>query len=278
MSLTSFLRDNADVRARFRQEFKKPKLPVVKEIIAPPLSKRYATVGTAFDYLLRFLIERLNPQTIDKGYWVAETSVELLKKNDARLYAKGKKIVAQARNHLAQYLNTGRMSDELVKAALLLASLDPIYRAGVGHEMIGDVHKDDIQDLKNLLKAVDQKAFTSKKLCLINPTFGPASVLVGGADADLVIDETIIDIKTTKKFSLDRSAFDQVLGYYVLHQIAPIGELSPKPTITKVAIYFSRYGYLHVMPLFELINKKKFPEFVRWFKGRANAAFPTVEL
>ena len=253
-------------------------MSVVKEIIAPPLSKRHSTVGTAFDYLLRFLIERLNPQTIDKGYWVAETSVELLKKNDAGLYAKAKTIGAQARNHLAQYLNTGQMSNELVKAALLLASLDPIYRAGVGHEMIGDVHKDDMQDLKNLLKAVDQKAFTSKKLCLINPTFGPASVLVGGADADLVIDETIIDIKTTKKFSLDRSAFDQVLGYYVLHQIASIGKLSPKPTITKVAIYFSRYGYLHVMPLGELINKKTFPEFVRWFKGRANAAFPTVSL
>lgn len=278
MSLTSFLRDNADVRARFRQEFKKSKLPVMKEIIAPPLSKRYSTVGTAFDYLLRFLVKCLNPQTIDRGYWVAQESVELLKKHDAGLYAKGKKIVAQAKNHLAQYLNTGRMSDELVKAALLLASLDPIYRAGRGHEMIGAVHKDDIQDLKNLLKAVDQKTFTSKKLCLINPTFGPASVLVGGADADLVINEAIIDIKTTKKFSLDRSAFDQVLGYYVLHQIAPIGELSPKPTITKVAIYFSRYGHLHVMPLDELINKKTFPEFVRWFKGRANAAFPAVEL
>ena len=273
MSLTSFLLDNTDVRERFRQEFKKPEFLIKKELIAPPKTTRYSTVGTAFDYLLRFLVQRLNPRTIDKGYWAAETAIGLLP-HDSRLFAKGEKIVSRAKKDLSNYLKKAQMSDALIESALLLATLDPIYRAGVGHELIGVVHQDDIQDLKNLISAIDEKAFTAKSLCMINPTFGPASVLVDGADADLVLDHTIIDIKTTKKLSLDRRAFDQVLGYYVLHFISGVGELKPKPDITAVAIYFSRHGYLHVMELSELIDSATFLKFVQWFKRRAQEAFP----
>lgn len=272
MSLTSFLKDNADVRERFRQEFKKPEFLVKKELVAPPLTTHYPTVGTAFDYLLRFFIQHLNPGTSDKG-WVAETAVELHLAHNENLYAKGKEIISRAKKDLATYLKNGQMSDALIESALLLATLDPIYRAGVGHEKIGVVHKDDVQDLKNLISAIDKTIFTAKNLCLVNPTFGPASALVGGADADLVVDNTLIDIKTTKKLSLERSALDQVLGYYVLHHISGVGELNPKPAITKVAIYFSRYGYFHIMPLSELVDSSTFPQFVQWFQKRAVEAF-----
>jgi len=277
MSLTSFLRENVDVRERFRQEFKKPDFLIKKDLVAAPLTTRYRTVGTAFDYLLRFFLQRLNPRTIDKGYWVAENALDRLA-DDKTLFVKGKKIVAAARKDLADYLRTGKIADALIKSALSLATLDPIFRAGLGHEMVGIVHKDDIQDLRNLISAVDEKYFRSKTVCLINPTFGPASVLVGGADADLVIDDTIIDIKTTKTLSLDRSALDQVLGYYVLHHIGGLDGRNPRHTISNVAIYFSRFGYLHVMELSELVNSATFPKFVRWFKRRAAEAFPDVAL
>jgi len=272
LSLVSFLKDNGDVRERFRQEFKRPDFLAKKELVASSLTTRYTTVGTAFDYLLRFFIQHLNPRTIDDGSWVAELSVEILA-DEAKLYTKGKKIISRARKDLAVYLKNGQMSDALIESALLLATLDPIARAGVGHEMIGDRHKDDVQDLKNLISAVNEKLFTAKNLCMINPTFGSASELVGGADADLVLDDTIIDIKTTKKLYLDRTAFDQVLGYYVLHHISGVGELNPKPTITKVAIYFSRYSYLYIIHLSEIIDPVTFPKFVRWFRKRAAEDF-----
>ena len=277
MSLTSFLKNNSDVRERFRQEFKKPAFLAKKELIAPPLTKRYSTVGTAFDYPLRFFIQHLNPCTIDKGYWVAEIAVELLA-IDAKLYSKGKKIISRSKEELASYLKKRQMSDSLIECALLLATLDPIFRAGLGRDMVGVIHKDDVQDLKNLISAVDPTLFTAKNLCVINPTFGSASVLVGGADADLVVDDTIIDIKTTKDLFLDRSAFDQIIGYYVLHYISSVGELNPKPTITKVAIYFSRYGYFYKMRLSELIDSATFPKFVRWFQKRATESFPKARV
>lgn len=161
----------------------------------------------------------------------------------------------------------------MIESALLLATLDPIFRVGLGHEAIGSVHKLDIQDLRNLIVAVDNKVFKAKKLCIINPTFGTASSLVGGADADLVIDDCLIDIKTTQNLSMERETFNQVLGYYVLHHIAGIDGARPKPNIKKIAIYFSRYAYLHIMPLSEIVNMKTFPKFVRWFKQKASKKY-----
>jgi hypothetical protein len=75
MSLTSFLTNkiNQDVRDKFKQEFPKPKLSVRYEILAPPLTKNYGTIGTAFDYLLRFYLEYLNPGSINKP-WIAYSS------------------------------------------------------------------------------------------------------------------------------------------------------------------------------------------------------------
>jgi len=272
MSLTSFYRDNADVRARFRQEFQKPVFPKDKALRASPLTARYMTVGTAFDYLLRFQVQRLNPNAQGTDRWIADDAVSRLVAS-TKLYNKGIKIITKARSDLEKYQITGKMSDELIESALMLATLDPIFRAGVGHENIGLVDKDDIKDLKNIASLVDAKCFTAKHLCLLNPTFGSASTLVGGADADLVIDANIIDIKTTKNFDLPRTILDQVLGYYVLHCIGSVGEIRPKHEITGVGIYYSRHGYLHVVSLEEFINPKTFPKFLKWFEKRAKQAF-----
>lgn len=268
MSLTSFLR-NKDVKERFRQEFQKPRFSVKKELLAPPLSKRYSLVGTAFDYLLRFYVQHLNPNTIDRGRWVAESTLVLIADNPP-LLSMGEKIVSQAKERLRLFLETGQMSEELMESALLLAQLDPIFRAGVGHEHVGKVYGDDVKDLRNLISIVHPDVFKANELCLVNPIFGVASTMVGGADADLVIDDTIIDIKTSKNLGLQRKHFDQLVGYYVLHDIAGVGELQPKPRITKVAVYFSRYAYLHVLDLCEIIDSCTFPDFVCWFKDRAN--------
>jgi hypothetical protein len=272
MSLTSFLEGNKDVRERFRQEFPRPKFSVKKDIVALPLSNRYSLVGTAFDYLLRFYLQRLNSNTIDKGYWVAESAVSLLA-GDPQLYEKGQKIVSQAKERVARFLKTGQINDELMASTLLLGQLDPIFRAGVGHENIGLVYDEDMQDLRNLISIVEPSVFKAKELCLVNPTFGEASLMIGGADADLVIDDTIIDIKTTKKLELQGDKFHQLVGYYALHHIGRVGGITPKLEINKVAIYFSRYAYLHTFEVKDIVNQITFPSFIEWFEKRAREEF-----
>ena len=82
MSLTSFLK-NKDVKDAFKQGFKKPRLKLQGELLALPLTNHYGLVGTAFDYLLRFYIKRLNPNAIEQS-WVSEVSLHLLEM--AQLY------------------------------------------------------------------------------------------------------------------------------------------------------------------------------------------------
>jgi len=285
MSLTAFL-GNKDVKDRFRQEFKMPRLAIKRELLAPPLSKRYTLVGTAFDYLMRFYLKRLNPNAMSSK-WVAEYSIispwsplmkdvvidgqtgEIFSHTETELTKKARQIIEHAKTEYSNYLSSGRMTDQLIESTLCLAQLDPIYRAGFVDENLGTVYEEDADDLRNLIAIVKPDLFKAAHLCLLNPTFGKASHLVGGADADLLIDDTIIEIKTTKKLQLQRRNFDQLVAYFVLHEISGIGSLTLKPEISRVAIYFSRHAYIHIIDLEDIIHTETFPNFVTWFIERA---------
>ncbi|MBI5000601.1 MAG: hypothetical protein HZB92_03610 [Euryarchaeota archaeon] len=267
MSLTSFIK-NSDVKERFLHEFPKPLFNQKKELLAPPVTNHYASVGTAFDYLLRFYLEQLNPIAVSK-HWVAEAAHELVANNE-RIGNMTSKIIADAKANRATCLKTGQINDNLLRSAILLAQLDPIFRAGVIDENIGIVDDNDILDLKNLISIVQPNIFKARDLCLLDPTFGMASTLVGGADVDLVLDDMIIDIKTTKNFELQRDYFNQLIGYYTLYRIAGIDGMPPNHDIRRIGIYFSRHGYLHLINVQEVINENSFSEFIEWFKARAS--------
>ncbi|MHC5833947.1 MAG: hypothetical protein ACYT04_000000102620, partial [Nostoc sp.] len=78
-------------------------------------------------------------------------------------------------------------------------------------ENLESIDNEDIADLRNLINIVQPNLFTSQGRVLLNPDFGPGSLLVKGADADLILDDLLIDVKTTIKFTLERKAFDQLL-------------------------------------------------------------------
>lgn len=285
MSLTSFLASNKDVREQFRQEFKKPKFTSKMDLLAPPLTKRYMLIGTAFDYLMRFYLKYHNPNAITRT-WVAELSIkspmsplldnvvidsdtrEVIEFTETNLTRKVQQIIEQAKKVYKDYLSSGKLSDELIKTALHLARLDAISRSGFIDENIGTVYEEEVADLQKLISIVNPNLFKVQEICLLNPAFGKGSKLVGGADADLFIDGMLIDIKTTKMLEFTRSYFDQLIGYYVLHEIGGIGDLKSKTEISKVGIYFSRHAYLYVLEIQDIINRNTFPNFIRWFRER----------
>lgn len=62
MSLTTVL-DNKEIRTKFKQKFKKPRLEYSKNILIESKTKNYGLIGIAFDYLARFYIEKINVNT-----------------------------------------------------------------------------------------------------------------------------------------------------------------------------------------------------------------------
>ncbi len=277
MSLTSFLKKNADIRQRFKIEFPMPSLDVTRELAAPPLTENYSMVGTAFDYLLRFYIERLNPKAVTRK-WVAEEALFGDEGLDDILFypRKFKDLVAKANADYNKYLLKGVMSSSLLRSVLCLAQLEVFYRRDVDDSYfakVGKVDRKDFQDLRRLISLVQSKVFRAKKACVLNPTFGRASELVGGADCDLVIDDTLIEIKTTKHFEVKREYFDQLVGYYTLFRIGGIKGLPKGHSIKRLGIYFSRHGYLWLVKIGDFVKGGQFSKFIAWFKKRAKEEF-----
>ena len=100
----------------------------------------------------------------------------------------------------------------------------------------------DIDDLYNLINAA---AHTLENLfskpIIANPTF-TGSIDVGGADADLIIENCLLEIKTTKNTSLDKEMVYQLLGYVLL-------DYDDEYRIGEIGFYLSRVPALIKFPL-----------------------------
>ena len=283
MSLTSIIRERADIREGLRARVARPALKL-GEIKAPPLTTNYGIVATAFDYLLRFHLQRLN-KSAQASLWAAEEGVEMIGAEELvydldrgklssgktdRMRRRADSYIAEARRVHAAYLKAGKVDDDLLNACLRLAYLDVALRVGpdrIDWKGLDKPDKRDIADLRALLALVAGSTFKASSVCLLNPTFGMASILVGGADADLLIDDCLIDVKNTKDPHLDARDFLQLIGYYLLNGYAGMS-CAGKPAaypINSLAIYFARYSFLWKFPAEEVLPSKAAPETARWF-------------
>jgi hypothetical protein len=284
MSLTSFLKI-PKVKQRFAKTFPMPPFELSARIVSPPLTKHYTLVGTAFDYLMRFYLMRLNPRHIAQT-WVAGEAINCLRDlpevflrygytSDQinRGLEEGNKIISQAQTELSHYLGSGKLTNKLIESALHLAQLDPIYRARFIDPNIGIVDKGDVDDLRSLISHIDPAKFKAKKVCILNPTFGRGSELVGGADCDLLLDDKLIDIKTTTVFQLKSDYYFQLIGYYILYKIGGIDGAPKGIKIRRLGVYFSRHAFLHLIPISAFTENPEFLSFVDWFKSEAKKIF-----
>lgn len=287
MSLTSFLK-LPDVRKRFREEIEVPRILDQRDIVAPARSNRYSLVGTAFDYLFRFHLQRLNKHAVAHP-WVAEEGLARLAEpgfggfidiNSEPFewlphpqFKKARLLFVRARAAHARFLKSGRLTEGLLKSSTFLAQLDFVVRAEYVDESLGHTTQKDLRDLRRLISVVPWKRFRSKRLCVLNPTFGKASRLVGGADADLLLDDILVDIKTTKTLMLRPEYLFQLVGYVILHRLGSIEGLKTKPHVSKIAIYFSRHAHLQVFELNDVISPRRLARFATWFRGKATRCY-----
>lgn len=178
---------------------------------------------------------------------------------------KAVKVLDKAKERLRNFIKTGRISNGLLKSSIDLARLDTIYRANRIPEKLGEYNKKDIIDLKNLYKAIPKKKFSGADEVNLNPTFGSASKLVGGADADLILDHKLLDIKTVKHLRLTQRYWHQIVGYAVLADITK----EELPEVREVGIYFSRHGKLWTIDASRIYGISGYKDFKSWFIEQA---------
>ena len=288
MSLTSILsdRNNQELRDKLKTEFLRPAFALKTEIKAAPLTNNWGIVGTAFDYLMRFYLQHHNKNTfIQRDTWVADHSYKTLtnqfstsKQIEVRTgFHRDKvfktkdllKIITdqydQTKTNYSKFIVNGQLTEDLIANTIYLAKLDAYFRAGIIDQNFDNHNPDDIRDLHSIISLVDKTNFTAKHKCYFNPTFGEGSMLVGGADADLIIDNTLIDIKATKHLKLEREHLNQVLGYYILSLIGGVNNNPNDRPIENIGLYFARHGELWTLPLHQLGDQRKFEEFKDWF-------------
>ena len=283
------------------------------QIIVEPRTKNYSLVGAAFDYLLRFELQRRAPHAITRE-WMAQAAandpwkyiptpeisrwsdVETLQElgwyiplaanglpgegfvpinPNSGIWVDGNMVTrrvtgvlnaAHAAVDAYVQLATPTTADQRVIAAhaIRLANLDSVYRRFRLEPDFENAVPEDVQDLVDLLAIAPFSDLMNDRVLLLNPSFGDASRAMGGADADLIVGDMLIDIKTTKKGTIKREYLNQLLGYFLLARMEKA--IDPTvPVINRIGLYYSRYGYLHPFEASSWTDHPAFPETERWF-------------
>lgn len=295
MSLTSILSYNNKEFKEFRDllniSFPTPAFNGKDLIKAKPETKNYMLIGKAFDYLLRFNLEKKYSNKVFGREWVADqalayfsyesrtliVSTEEIEYDEYLRLVEEKKKKSElvhkkfnyAKNLYRRFIESElKDNTKLVELTLFLGRLDDVIRIGPFQlDKINFPPEDklDIDDLKRLENICDLELFKPKNKIVLNPTFGNGSKLVGGADADIIIDETLIDIKVTKELRLTRPYFNQILGYYLLYLIGGVDQ-NKDVEIKNLGIYFARHNVLWTVGIGDIGEKPHFETAINLLK------------
>lgn len=234
------------------------------------------TVGTAADWLLRFLVHPEPDVTLaligsglipQRSHALAVGITELC----GALGVKGVMSLQSAASETASFM--GPVPGSTVDAELLargcwaLALLTEFYRAGPLKAVNSPVARlrsataadlltlatpaalDQLAQIREVFETVLVPRLTEcRGLWALGPTFA-GSALMGGADADLVAARLLVEIKTTAKApSLGIVDLFQMIGYVLL-------DFDDYYEIDSIALFSTRYGYFTEWPVNALLDE-----------------------
>jgi len=258
MSLTQIV-EASNSKKFLKQFLNKPKMESFTNSVEPS-TNRYSRMGVAFDYAFRFgLKHRLGEKANSRSGLVAEASVHIVVKEMypeyyLRYSGKLEEAVFWMDEFEISQSEEGRIA---AKAAFELADLEPIFRTKMVFPF-PEITESEVDELIALYDLIDFTIFEDSEHVFLNPVFGEGSRKVGGADGDIIVDDMLIDIKTTKHTKFTPEMLRQLVGYSLLANRFGINDEDGNIIINeikKMAVYFSRSGRLFVMDLDECVNQ-----------------------
>jgi hypothetical protein len=233
----------------------------------------------AFEYLLRFELQRRAPHAIDTGWHAEHAPMGFIYHVESGIFSIDSGeidnvvmriigVLDNARSAVEHYRKlsspTQAEKAELAAHAIRLANLDLVC---IGRRFDWDFEKADpeiVNELLDLLEIVPFVDLVGDHNILLNPTFGEASQWVGGAYADIIAGDLLLDIKTTTKTRVEGTYLDQILGYYLLARRQRL--IDPSfPEIQRLGLYYARHSCLWCCNTSVWTNHPEFHAIEEWF-------------
>ncbi|MGN5648940.1 hypothetical protein [Bacillus sp. Brlt_9] len=238
-------------------------------------------VGTAFDYIARLMIARIVINNREDFFTelAAEKGLNEMKRflgEDNDITVKLEKIHKKAINLMRDFVVNGNDFQTIIKVSCFLANLECVYRnhrppVNIRKSLFSPPSDDIARELEAMCKVFEEKFLVpeivhEESKVVYNPNFGLASLMVNGADGDVIIDGVLYDFKTGRSFVYSSENAAQLIGYYLLNEISLVAEhfdyRGSYFDIEKVALYKARYGETEYFDL-KNIDVKKIVEITR---------------
>lgn len=279
--LTYFLKE-AGVAQFLNENFTRPKVSIPEIKIPPGGATSYSQVGIAYDYWVRCSAtastkraDRNNTNRVLGSPGV----------HTARLVAAGQEYYPPCRDqddlpslcgdHLFELeaaLREGAdlQSEKLLEALLFFARFDAYYRSGVGSNR-HDTNVEDYFELRSLILGSDL-SWLQGKVVQAGPVLGVRGSVRGiGADGDLLVDKTLIDIKCVKAINI-KDNLRQLISYWALSVLG-----KRKHSIERVGAYYPRYDLRVEFAIDELMTPEQQARVLEFFRFAMYGALQAEE-
>lgn len=233
ISLTDFLSATETlqlINANFRNPIKNNGARLVVEP-AKDMGVDFVAVGTAFDYWLRCELKQSDPDicTTFLGYQFC-----------VRNYGDTPKVLKILKRHTKTMSDFSKgtldSKEKLFEACLFIAKFETEYRCGYPVETF-EVNRQNVEELSRIANATNFSLLQNKQLFL-NPVLDiQGSKLAILADADIVLGECLVDLKTSSTISL-KNNLRQLIGYWVLNKLR-----GASVEINRLGVYYPRFNY-----------------------------------
>lgn len=231
------------------------------------------TVERAYDFWCRAFIQLVNKKEVEtdipvqvvNGVEMAYDSNFITQEQREIIY-ENIKIIWDLRRRYFQGENVNE--EKLLMGCLVLANCEEIFKnrgkSNVEKGILA-IKKDDLIDLKNIVTENKKfpRLFQSGKGIKINPTFGEYSKLVGGADADYILGNMLVDIKTAEYSTMRKEHIHQLIGYYLLSTYNQDSSVD----IKQLGILFPRHNTLKYIDINNIEKKINLSKFSYYFKN-----------